>query len=74
MRRTHYQKTREYRTTIIKYVTNTLRTGGITVSGTGGKIEINNTLDERLKLLETAALPSIRLTLFGENKNRRFHD
>jgi V-type H+-transporting ATPase subunit E len=44
------------------------------VSGTGGKIEINNTLDERLRLLETDALPSIRVTLFGENENRKFRD
>ncbi|KAF2669245.1 putative ATP synthase subunit E [Microthyrium microscopicum] len=51
-----------------------LRTGGVTISGTGGKIEINNTLDERLRLLESEALPSIRHTLFGDNKNRRFHD
>ena len=50
------------------------RTGGVIISGTGGKIEINNTLDERLRLLETEALPSIRFTLFGENKNRKFHD
>jgi len=49
-------------------------TGGVIVSGTGGKIEINNTLDERLRLLETEALPSIRHTLFGDNKNRRFKD
>jgi V-type H+-transporting ATPase subunit E len=46
----------------------------VTVTGTGGRIEINNTLDERLRLLETDALPSIRMTLFGENKNRKFHD
>ena len=50
------------------------RTGGVTISGTGGKIEINNTLDERLRLLETDALPSIRVTLFGENQNRKFRD
>jgi hypothetical protein len=24
--------------------------------------------------LETDALPSMRLTLFGENQNRKFHD
>ena len=42
--------------------------------GTGGKIDINNTLDERLKLLETDALPMVREMLFGKNKNRRFHD
>lgn len=38
------------------------------------KIDINNTFEERLKLLETEALPSVRLTLFGENKNRKFKD
>jgi len=44
------------------------------VVGGGGKIDINNTIEERLHLLETDALPSIRVTLFGENQNRRFHD
>jgi len=48
--------------------------GGITISGTNGRIDINNTFDERLKLLETDALPTIRSILFGENENRRFHD
>jgi len=48
--------------------------GGVFVVGTGGRIDINNTLEERLKLLETDALPSIRVTLFGDNHNRRFHD
>ena len=42
--------------------------------GTGGKIDINNTLDERLKLLETEALPMVRASLFGKNDNRRFYD
>jgi V-type H+-transporting ATPase subunit E len=48
--------------------------GGVIIVGTGGRIDINNTLEERLKLLESDALPSIRVTLFGENKNRKFHD
>ncbi|KAF2017205.1 ATPase, V1/A1 complex, subunit E [Aaosphaeria arxii CBS 175.79] len=48
--------------------------GGVFVVGTGGRIDINNTFEERLRLLETDALPSIRVTLFGENQNRRFHD
>ncbi|KAF2655327.1 ATPase, V1/A1 complex, subunit E [Lophiostoma macrostomum CBS 122681] len=48
--------------------------GGVIVAGTGGRIDINNTFEERLKLLETDALPSIRVTLFGENENRKFHD
>ncbi|KAF2712561.1 vacuolar ATP synthase subunit E [Pleomassaria siparia CBS 279.74] len=48
--------------------------GGVTMSGTNGRIALNNTLEERLKLLEKDALPSIRVTLFGDNQNRKFHD
>ncbi|OAL49931.1 ATPase, V1/A1 complex, subunit E [Pyrenochaeta sp. DS3sAY3a] len=48
--------------------------GGAFIVGTGGRIDINNTFEERLKLLETDALPSIRVTLFGENANRKFRD
>jgi V-type H+-transporting ATPase subunit E len=50
------------------------RPGGVSIVGTGGKIDINNTLDERLKLLEIDALPMIRTTLFGRNENLRFYD
>jgi V-type H+-transporting ATPase subunit E len=50
------------------------RSGGAMIVGTGGRIDINNTLEERLRLLESDALPSIRVTLFGENENRKFHD
>ncbi|EXJ83767.1 ATP synthase (E/31 kDa) subunit [Capronia coronata CBS 617.96] len=48
--------------------------GGVFVVSGSGKIELNNTFEERLRLCETDALPSIRATLFGENKNRKFHD
>ncbi|KIX98221.1 uncharacterized protein Z520_06301 [Fonsecaea multimorphosa CBS 102226] len=48
--------------------------GGVFIIAGGGKIELNNTLEERLHMLETEALPSIRATLFGENENRKFHD
>jgi V-type H+-transporting ATPase subunit E len=48
--------------------------GGASIVGSGGRIDINNTLEERLRLLESDALPSIRVTLFGENENRKFHD
>lgn len=48
--------------------------GGVSIIGGNGKIDINNTFDERLRLLETDALPAIRVILFGENKNRKFHD
>ncbi|KAI9838891.1 MAG: V-ATPase V1 sector subunit E [Sarea resinae] len=48
--------------------------GGVSIVGGNGTIDINNTFDERLKLLETDALPSVRTTLFGKNENRRFYD
>ncbi|KAI9863159.1 MAG: V-ATPase V1 sector subunit E [Trichoglossum hirsutum] len=48
--------------------------GGISIVGGNGKIDINNTLEERLKLLETDALPTIRTALFGPNVNRKFYD
>jgi len=35
------------------------------VLGHGGKIEYDDTLEERLKLLESAALPKIRASIFG---------
>jgi len=44
------------------------------VVGSGGKIELNNTFEERLKICEVDALPSARVTLFGENDNRKFRD
>ena len=51
-----------------------IRAGGISIVGGGGKIDINNTLEERLKLLEIDALPMMRTTLFGKNENRKFYD
>ncbi|KAF7908212.1 uncharacterized protein EAF01_003967 [Botrytis porri] len=48
--------------------------GGLSIIGGGGKIDINNTFEERLKLLQDNALPSIRTTLFGPNVNRKFYD
>ncbi|KAI9831516.1 MAG: V-ATPase V1 sector subunit E [Phylliscum demangeonii] len=49
-------------------------TGGVSIVGGGGKIDINNTLDERLHLLQTESLPAVRATLFGPNPNRKFYD
>ena len=51
-----------------------LSSGGVSVVGSNGKIDINNTFEERLKLLETDALPMVRTQLFGKNENRRFYD
>ncbi|KAL2001796.1 hypothetical protein VTN02DRAFT_1224 [Thermoascus thermophilus] len=48
--------------------------GGVVVVGGNGKIEINNTFEERLRLLEIDALPVVRETLFGKNENRKFYD
>ncbi|KAE8350929.1 ATPase, V1/A1 complex, subunit E [Aspergillus coremiiformis] len=48
--------------------------GGVVILGGEGKIEINNTFEERLRLLEIDALPAVRETLFGKNANRKFYD
>ncbi|KAK1966565.1 V-type proton ATPase subunit E [Colletotrichum sublineola] len=48
--------------------------GGAFIVGGKGKIEINNTFEERLSLLQDTALPAVRETLFGKNPNRRFTD
>ena len=55
-------------------VTNLCSAGGLSIVGGGGKIDINNTVEERLSLLQDNALPSIRTTLFGKNENRKFYD
>ncbi|ROW10320.1 hypothetical protein VMCG_01888 [Cytospora schulzeri] len=48
--------------------------GGVSILGGGGKIEIDNTFEARLGLLEESALPVVRKTLFGPNPNRKFFD
>lgn len=50
------------------------RAGGVIILNGTGKIDINNTFEERLKILEDDALPAMRTSLFGENENRRFKD
>ncbi|ODV82902.1 hypothetical protein CANARDRAFT_30470 [[Candida] arabinofermentans NRRL YB-2248] len=47
--------------------------GCIIVNGTG-KIDVNNTLEERLTLLSETALPAVRLELFGPSATRKFFD
>ncbi|KAI0087262.1 ATPase V1/A1 complex subunit E [Irpex rosettiformis] len=46
--------------------------GGIVLIGANNRITIDNTLDERLRLLEDRMLPEIRYDLFGANPNRKF--
>ncbi|PTB68332.1 ATPase, V1/A1 complex, subunit E [Trichoderma citrinoviride] len=48
--------------------------GGIIIIGGKGKIDIDNTLEARLQLLEYSAAPAVREDLFGKNPNRKFHD
>ncbi|WFD02339.1 V-ATPase V1 sector subunit E [Malassezia obtusa] len=46
--------------------------GGLILSGHNGRIQLNNTLEERLRLLESDMLPELRLDLFGPNPHRAF--
>ncbi|GMG49541.1 unnamed protein product [Ambrosiozyma monospora] len=48
--------------------------GGVVVINGTGKIEVDNTLLERLKLLGETALPAVRLELFGPSASRKFFD
>ncbi|KAK0462539.1 ATPase V1/A1 complex subunit E [Desarmillaria tabescens] len=47
--------------------------GGIKLVSGSRRITIDNTLDERLRLLEDRMLPEIRKDLFGPNENRKFY-
>ena len=47
--------------------------GGVLLKGYNSRITVNNTLEERLRLLEERMLPEIRDNLFGKNENRRFY-
>jgi len=47
--------------------------GGVKLISGNMRITVDNTLDERLKLLETQMLPEIRRDLFGVNENRKFY-
>ena len=55
-------------------LTSVHRAGGVSIVGGKGKIDICNTFEERLKLLEEDALPAMRIALFGQNENRKFFD
>ncbi|TFK37021.1 ATPase, V1/A1 complex, subunit E [Crucibulum laeve] len=47
--------------------------GGVTLISGSRRITLDNTLDERLRLLEDRMLPEIRKDLFGANENRKFY-
>ncbi|KAK9895111.1 ATPase, V1/A1 complex, subunit E [Cystobasidium minutum MCA 4210] len=48
--------------------------GGVIIKGYGNRIVVDNTLDQRLKLLEQEMLPELRDTLFGKNPNRKHYN
>eukprot|EP01092_Planopodium_desertum_P012109 TRINITY_DN5655_c0_g3_i1.p1 TRINITY_DN5655_c0_g3~~TRINITY_DN5655_c0_g3_i1.p1 ORF type:complete len:241 (-),score=60.90 TRINITY_DN5655_c0_g3_i1:86-808(-) len=50
----------------------TFCSGGVVLSSYGGRINCNNTLDNRLGLAFEGLLPVIRATLFGVSKTRRY--
>ncbi|GLB41073.1 putative ATP synthase (E/31 kDa) subunit [Lyophyllum shimeji] len=47
--------------------------GGVKLISGNRRITLDNTLDERLRLLEDRMLPEIRRELFGANPNRKFY-
>jgi len=47
--------------------------GGIIVTGFNGRMKVDNSIEERLRLLEEKMLPEIRDNLFGKNDNRKFY-
>ncbi|KAK8861469.1 hypothetical protein IAR55_002289 [Kwoniella newhampshirensis] len=47
--------------------------GGVIGSTMGGRIKVDNTLGERLKILQDKMLPELRHDLFGANENRKFY-
>jgi len=63
---------RTVKTTVEGSLSNELAGGIVLISGTG-RITVDNTLDERLRLLEDRMLPEIRHDLFGANNNRKFY-
>lgn len=47
--------------------------GGVIGSTMQGRIKVDNTLGERVKILEEKMLPELREDLFGKNPNRKFY-
>ncbi|KDR70274.1 hypothetical protein GALMADRAFT_127975 [Galerina marginata CBS 339.88] len=47
--------------------------GGVKLTSGTGRITLDNTMEERLRLLEDQMLPEIRANLFGKNPNRKFY-
>lgn len=67
-------KGKDLKITVSTHYLNPELIGGVIVKDSSEKIELNNTIDERLKLLHEEALPAIRLEMFGISKTRKFFD
>ncbi|OCH86007.1 ATPase V1/A1 complex subunit E [Obba rivulosa] len=61
----------QVKVTVKETLSNDIAGGIMLVSGTE-RITLDNTLDQRLQLLEERMLPEIRYDLFGPNENRKF--
>ncbi|WFD18950.1 V-ATPase V1 sector subunit E [Malassezia caprae] len=46
--------------------------GGLLVTAQNGKIQLDNTLEQRLRLLEEQILPELRFDLLGPNEHRKY--
>jgi len=63
---------REIKYDVVSSLSNDLA-GGVKLVNGNNRITLDNTLDERLRLLEDRMLPEIRHDLFGANENRKFY-
>ncbi|CAB3377313.1 Hypothetical predicted protein [Cloeon dipterum] len=48
--------------------------GGVILYAQNERMKIVNTLDARLTLITSQVIPAVRVSLFGENTNRKFYD
>lgn len=48
--------------------------GGVIAHSHAGRIRCDNTLEERMRHAFELMLPTLRVCLFGESANRKFHD
>ena len=75
--KTHFEETAKFEVEINIIESDFLNessAGGVIIINGTGKIEVNNTLGERLQLLSETALPAVRLELFGPSETRKFFD
>lgn len=50
------------------------RAGGVVITGYQSRIQVDNTLEQRLELCKQDALPHVRLALLGKNPNRIWYN